>query len=157
VTRRISIFGRPKLISRQSGSPVARRVVSALRDMHVAQRADHLELDDDLILDYHVGGIFADNHVVVKDHDSPLLYDADPALSHSVGKSISETFSTNPWPGALATLKAHPMIRSVTGCNNRASPPSICIPLIRLEKPALASVPTPDQARMSYTASVNEP
>jgi hypothetical protein len=25
------------------------------------------------------------------------------------------------------------MIRPVTGCNNRASPSSICIPLIRLE------------------------
>jgi hypothetical protein len=48
------------------------------------------------------------------------------------------------------------MIRSVTGSNNRASLSSICIPLIRLKKPALASVTTPDGARMFYAASVNE-
>jgi hypothetical protein len=56
-----------------------------------------------------------------------------------------------------ATLKAHPMIRSVTGSNSRASLPSICIPFIRLNKPVLASVPTPDGAQMSYIANVNEP
>jgi hypothetical protein len=32
-------------------------------------------------------------------------------------------------PSALATPKAHPMIRSVTARANRASPSSICIPL----------------------------
>ncbi|MEA2769811.1 MAG: hypothetical protein QOD93_2773, partial [Acetobacteraceae bacterium] len=73
----------------------------------------------DLVLDQEVGGIFADDHVVIKDADSPLLDD--------------------------------------TGSNSRASPPSICIPLIRLNKPVLASVPTPDGARMSYVANVNEP
>jgi hypothetical protein len=31
--------------------------------MHVAQRADHIEFDDDLVLDQEVGGIFADDHV----------------------------------------------------------------------------------------------
>jgi hypothetical protein len=109
--------------------------------MRVTQRSDHLEFDDDLVLDDQVGGIFADNHVVKKDHDSPLLDNAEPGLSQLVGKGISETFSTNPWPSALATLKAQKMIRPVTGSNSRASPSSICIPLIRLERPALASVP----------------
>jgi hypothetical protein len=33
-----------------------------------------------------------------------------------MGKGISETLSTKPWPSALATVKAQPMIRLVTGC-----------------------------------------
>jgi len=36
------------------------------------------------------------------------------------------------------------MIQAVTGCNNRAS---LFIPLIRLQKPALASVTTPEGAK----------
>jgi hypothetical protein len=79
---------RPAEIDQQAQG-LARRpqVVAALRDMHVAQRADHLEL-----------------------------------------------------PGP-----------------NNASPPSICIPFIRLKKPALASVPTPDVGQMSYITNVDEP
>jgi hypothetical protein len=49
------------------------------------------------------------------------------------------------------------MIRSVTGPSNNASPPSICIPCIRLKKLVLAPVPTPDVGQMSYIANVNEP
>jgi hypothetical protein len=37
-----------------------------------------------------------------------------------------------------------------------ASPSSICIPFIRLEKLAQAPVPTPDRAHMCYAASINE-
>jgi hypothetical protein len=55
------------------------------------------------------------------------------------------------------TLKAHPMIRSVNGSSNRASPPSICIPFIRLEKLAFSPVPTSDGTHMRYAASINEP
>jgi hypothetical protein len=40
--------------------------------MHVAQRGDHLEFDDDPVLDQEVGGIFANDHVVTDD-DSSLL------------------------------------------------------------------------------------
>jgi hypothetical protein len=116
-------------------------VVSALRDTYVAQRSDHLEFDDDPVLDDQVGGLFADNHVVVKDQDSPLLDDGGPGLSHLMDEGISETFSTNPRPGALATLNAQKMIGPVIGSNNRASPSSMCIPLIRLKRPVLASVP----------------
>ena len=50
--------------------------------MHVAQRGDDLEFDDDLGLYYRIGGIFADDHVVGKDPDSPLLDDAESGLSH---------------------------------------------------------------------------
>src|ERR1700722_17582429 len=64
VMRRISTWDRPKLISRPKGGlGLAGRpqVVPASRQMHVAQGWDYLEFDDDLVLDYQVGGIFADN------------------------------------------------------------------------------------------------
>jgi hypothetical protein len=56
--------------------------------MPVAQRADHLEFDDDLVLDQEVGGLFANDHVVIKDDDSPLLDDAEPALAHLVSQGV---------------------------------------------------------------------
>jgi hypothetical protein len=89
--RRISTWDRPKLISRpRGGLGLAGRpqVVPALRELHVAQRGDNLAFDDDLVLDDQVGGIFADDHVVAKDHDSPLLDDAEPRLSRLVGKGV---------------------------------------------------------------------
>jgi hypothetical protein len=57
--------------------------------VHVAQRPCHLEFDHDLGLDHEVGGLFANDHVVVKDNDSPLLDDAEPALWQLVGKGFS--------------------------------------------------------------------
>jgi hypothetical protein len=39
-------------------------------------------------LDQEVGGQFANDHVVVNDHDSPLLHDAEPGLSHLVGEGV---------------------------------------------------------------------
>jgi hypothetical protein len=71
-------------------------VVPALRQMHVTQGWDDLEFDDDLVLDYQVGGVFADDHVVVKDHDSPLLDDAEPGLSHFVGKGVLVDLCNDP-------------------------------------------------------------
>ena len=65
-----------------------------MREMHVAQRADDLEFDDDTVLDQQVGGKFANDNVVVKDDDSPLLDGAEPALSWA--RAFSYTFSTNP-------------------------------------------------------------
>ena len=56
--------------------------------MHVAQRGDDLEFDDDLVLDQQVGGKFANDNVVVKDDDPPLLDGAEPALSHFVGEGV---------------------------------------------------------------------
>jgi hypothetical protein len=110
--RRISTLDQPKSIDRHGGGlgfgacrsaasrSCLRKAASAgrpaLRDMHVTQRAGHLGFDDDQILDYQADGIFANDYVVVKDHDSPLLDDAEPGLPHLVGKGISETFSTNP-------------------------------------------------------------
>jgi hypothetical protein len=41
-------------------------IVPALREMHVAQPADHLEFNADLVLGQEVGGIFANDHVVAK-------------------------------------------------------------------------------------------
>jgi hypothetical protein len=64
------------------------QVIPALREMQVAQRADHLEFDDDLVLDQEVGGIFANNHVVIKDDDSPLL-DGAPHLRISWARAFS--------------------------------------------------------------------
>lgn len=71
--------------------------------MRVVQRADDFEFDDDLILDQQVRGPFADDHAIVKDHNSSLLHDADPGFSDLMRKGSSETFSTNPGPSALAT------------------------------------------------------
>jgi hypothetical protein len=70
---------------RLAGDP---QIIPALGNMHVAQRRDHLEFDDDLVLDYQVGGIFADDHAVVNDHDSPLPDDAKPRLARLVGKGV---------------------------------------------------------------------
>jgi hypothetical protein len=123
--------------------------------MHVAQPGDHLEFDDDLVQE--IGGIFANDHVVIKDDDSPLLDDVESALAHLVSKGVLVDLFNEPMTSALATLKVHPMIRSATGSNRRASPSSIRIPFIRLKRPVLAPVPTPDRAQMSNIANVNEP
>ncbi|MGD0108610.1 MAG: hypothetical protein ABSC06_31905 [Rhodopila sp.] len=74
----------------QEAQGLARRpqVVPALREMHVAQRVDHLEFDDDLVLDEEVGGEFANDQVIVKDNGSPLLDGAGPALSHLMGEHV---------------------------------------------------------------------
>jgi hypothetical protein len=56
VTRRISTLGRPKLVSRHRGPARRPQVVQALRDMHVAQRRDHHEFDNGVVLDQGVGG-----------------------------------------------------------------------------------------------------
>jgi hypothetical protein len=39
-----------------------------------------------------------------------------------VGKGVLLDLFNEPWPGALATLKARPMIGSVNGSRDRASP-----------------------------------
>jgi hypothetical protein len=55
--RRISTWDRPKLISRHKGwlgASGRRHVVPELRQMHVAQRGDYSEFDDDLVLDCQV-------------------------------------------------------------------------------------------------------
>jgi hypothetical protein len=119
--------------------------------MPVAQRAGHLVFDDDLVLDQKAGGIFASDHVVIKDDDTPLPDDA--ALAHLVSKSVLVNVFNEPMTERIGTLKAHPMIRSVAGSNGRPSPASICIPFIRLKNPVLASVPRPDGAQMSYIAN----
>jgi hypothetical protein len=56
--------------------------------MHVAQPGDHLEFDDDLILDQEAGGLVANDHVVIKDNAPPLLDDAKPAFAHLVSQSV---------------------------------------------------------------------
>jgi hypothetical protein len=63
--------------------------------MHVARRAGHPEVDDDMVLTYGVGGPFADNVVIVKDYNATPLHDAKPGLSHRMGAAMWETFSTN--------------------------------------------------------------
>jgi hypothetical protein len=50
--------------------------------MHVAQRSDHLEFDNQ------VRRIFADDHVVAKDHDCPLPEDAEPGRSNLARKGF---------------------------------------------------------------------
>jgi hypothetical protein len=57
--------------------------------MHIAQPADHLKFNDDLILDQEVGGKFANNHVVIKDDDCPLLNGAEPGLRISCARAFS--------------------------------------------------------------------
>ena len=53
VTRRISTLGRPKFMTQAQGLACRSEIVSALREMHIAQRADDLEFDDYLVLDQH--------------------------------------------------------------------------------------------------------
>jgi hypothetical protein len=161
VTRRISTLGRPKLISRHLGLPggLARRrqVVPALRDMPVAQRGDHLEFDDDLVLDQEVGGIVANDHVVIKDDASPLLHGAEPTFSHLPGKGVLVNLFNERMTERIGNPESTLNDPLGQRPSNQTSPPSICIPLIRLKKPVLGSVPTPDGAQLYYIANVNEP
>jgi hypothetical protein len=125
--------------------------------MLVAQAADHLAFNDDLVLAQEVGGIFANDYVIAKDDDSLLLDGAEAGLPHLVGKGIFGKLFNEPKTERIGSLKGTPNDPLGHRQQYRASPASICIPLIRLKKPALATVPTPDRAGMSYPASANEP
>jgi hypothetical protein len=112
--------------------------------MHVAQRADHLEFEDDLVLDQEVGGKFANDNVVVEDTDSALLDGAEPALSDLVGKGVVVDLFNEPMTERIGDPESASDDPLGDRSNNRASPSSICIPSIRLRKPALTSVWTHD-------------
>jgi hypothetical protein len=85
--------------------------------MYVAQRADHLGFDDNLVLDQEVGSEFVNDHAVVKDADSPLLDRAEPAPSHFVGQGIFGKLFNEPMterignPESTQLSVAHRMIR----------------------------------------------
>ncbi len=93
VMRRISTLDRAEVYEQARGLACRSEEASALREMHVAQRTDDLEFDDDLVLDRQVGGKFANDNVVVKDDYSPLLDGAEPALSHFVGEGVVHLFN----------------------------------------------------------------
>jgi hypothetical protein len=94
--------------------------------MHVAQRADHLEFDDDLVLDQEVSGKFANDHVVVKDHDFSLLDGAEPTLSHFVGKGILIDLFNEPMTERIGNPESAPD----DPLGHRQQQP--CIPFIHL-------------------------
>jgi hypothetical protein len=54
--RRISTLDRAEVYEQARGLACRSEEGSALRKMHVAQRTDDLEFDDDLVLDRQVGG-----------------------------------------------------------------------------------------------------
>lgn len=56
--------------------------------MYIAQRGDHLEFDDDPVLDQKVSSKFANDHAIVENDDSPLLNNAEPALSDLMSQGI---------------------------------------------------------------------
>ena len=153
VTRRISTLGRPKLISRHKGSPVARKSLRLCGRCTALSGATTLSSAMTWFLDQQAGGIFANDHAIAKDDGTPLL---NPNFRISWARALSEAFSTNPCPGELATLNAHKMIRWGAGPNNRASPTSLLIPLIRLK-----SLPCRPYRRLTgrkcYAASANKP
>jgi hypothetical protein len=95
VMRRISTLDRAEVYEQARGLACRSEEVSALREMHVAQRTDDLAFDDDLVLDRQVSCKFANDNVVVKDDYSPLLDGAEPPLSHFVGEGVVH-LSTNP-------------------------------------------------------------
>jgi hypothetical protein len=79
----MSTLGRPELISRHRGLPVARksfRHCGTCPSLSAAGRG--------LVPDQEAGGVFANDHVVIRDDDSPLLDDAEPALAHLVSKGV---------------------------------------------------------------------
>ena len=82
-------FGPGEVYEQAQGLACRSEEVSALREMHVAQRADDLEFDDDMVLDQQVGGKFADDNVVVKDNDFPLLDGAEPGTFAFRGRGRS--------------------------------------------------------------------
>jgi hypothetical protein len=145
VTRRISTLGRPKLIGRDSDWPIARKSLRLCGRCTSLSGATTLSSAMTWFLDQQAGGIFANDHAIAKDDGTPLL---NPNFRISWARALSEAFSTNPCPGKLATLNAHEMARWGAGPNNRASPTSLLIPLIRLKKPSLPTVPAPDGAQM---------
>jgi hypothetical protein len=102
--------------------------------MRAAQLGGHLAFYGDLVLDDRDGDLFMDDCIVAIDRGFPLLHDAGRGVSNLAGEGISESFSITE---RIGNLEAESMIRWVTGSNNRVSPASICIPLIRLKKPAV--------------------
>jgi hypothetical protein len=76
--------------------------------MHIAECSDHLEFDDDLVLDYQVGGEFANDHVIVKDDNPPLLGGAEPGLSRLVGKDIPIDHFSEPAAERIANPESTP-------------------------------------------------
>ena len=72
-----------------------------------------------------VGGLFAYNNVIVaKDHDSPLLDDAEPRLSHLVGQ------------GVLVDLFNEPMTEPIGNPESTADDP----PSHRLQQPRIPCI-----------------
>ena len=101
-------FGPAEVYEQAQGLACRSEVVSALREMHIAQRADDLEFDDDLVLDQQVGGKFANDNVVVKDDDSPLLDGAEPALSHFVGEGVLVDLFNEPMTERIGNPESAP-------------------------------------------------
>jgi hypothetical protein len=100
--------------------------------MLVAQPAGHLEFDDDLVLAQEVGGLFANVYVIVKDGDSLLLDGAEPGLPHLVGNGIFGKLFNEPMTERVGSPKSTPNDPLGHRQQQRASPASICIPLISL-------------------------
>jgi hypothetical protein len=89
-------FGPAEVYEQARGLACRSEEVSALQEMHIAQRADDLEFDDDLVLDQQVGGKFANDNVVAKDDDSGCWTPPSPHFRISRARAFSYTFSTNP-------------------------------------------------------------
>jgi hypothetical protein len=59
-------FGAAEVDQQAQGLSRRPHVVPTLRDMHVTQRAEHLEFDGDLVLDQEVDGKSTNDRFVVK-------------------------------------------------------------------------------------------
>jgi hypothetical protein len=70
--------------------------------MHGAQRGNHLEFDDDLmILGQAAGGKFANNQAIAKDDGTSLPNHAEPELSYLEGKGIFVDLFNEPISGRI--------------------------------------------------------
>jgi hypothetical protein len=113
--------------------------------MQVAQRSERLEFDDDL-------GIFANDHIIVKYDNPPLLDDSEPRLSHLVGNGIPIDHFNEPKAERIGNPESTPNDLLGSPAPTAENPLHPSASRLSGLKPALASVPTPDGARMSYAA-----
>src|SRR5450432_4099216 len=86
-----------------------------------------------------------------------LLDDAEPALTHFVSTGVLVNLFNEPMTERIGNPESAPNDPHGHRLQQQRIPSIHLHPIHPPYKPVLASVPTPDGARMSHAANVNEP